>query len=173
MSHGWEKTITWERHWKRGKARVHVPLYCCSAHFHFHLSLDQTRMVLAHPHRPRPCLPVPGRPMMICLRGAGWGDSAGRISGSRAVGVGWQATGCGSAPTEASWCPSDFLSLSLPPEPEDDRTEPDELGIKVGMEGLDREALPTVEGVRDWEGILEKGTFKLSGKIAENIRMWI
>lgn len=33
-------------------------------------------------------LPVPGRPMMICLRGAGWGDSAGRMSGSRAVGVG-------------------------------------------------------------------------------------
>lgn len=90
------------------------------------------------------------------------------MSGSRAVGVGWQATGCGRAPTEeASWCPSDFLSLSLPPEPEEDRTEPDELGIKVGMEGLDRAALPTVEGVRDWEGILEKGGFKLSGKMTK------
>lgn len=84
------------------------------------------------------------------------------------MGVGWQATGCGRAPTEASWCPSDFLSLSLPPEPEDDRTEPNELGIKVGMEGLDRAALPTVEGVRDWEGILEKGIFKLSGKMTKH-----
>lgn len=100
---------------------------------------------------PRPSLPVPGRPMMICLRGAGWGDSAGSMSGSRAVGVGWQATGCGSAPPEASWCPSGFLSLSLPPEPEEDRTELDELGIDPGVEGLDRAAWPTVAGVRDWE----------------------
>lgn len=95
------------------------------------------------------------------------------MSGRRAVGVGWQATGCGRAPTEASWCPSDFLSLSLPPEPEDDRTEPDELGIKVGMEGLARAELPTVEGVRDWEGNLEKGIIKLSSEKTQNTRMWI
>lgn len=87
------------------------------------------------------------------------------------MGVGWQATGCGRAPTEASWCPSDFLSLSLPPEPEDDRTETDELGIKFGMEGLDRAELPTVEGVRDWKDKLEKGIFKLSGEITQTIRM--
>lgn len=78
------------------------------------------------------------------------------MSGSRAVGVGWQATGCGRAPPEASWCPSDFLSLSLPPEPEDDRTVPDELGIELGMEGLDRAACPTVDGVRDWKGTLKR-----------------
>lgn len=101
-------------------------------------------------HSVRPSLPVPGRPMMICLRGAGWGDSAGSMSGSRAVGVGWQATGCGSAPPEASWCPSGFLSLSLPPEPEEDRTEPDDVGIDPGAEELDRAAWPTEAGVRDW-----------------------
>lgn len=116
-------------------------------------SVAQQTLALFPPSRPspRPSLPVPGRPMMICLRGAGWGDSAGSMSGSRAVGVGWQATGCGSAPPEASWWPSGFLSLSLPPEPEDDRTEPDELGIDPRVEGLDRAAWPTVDGVRDWE----------------------
>lgn len=72
------------------------------------------------------------------------------MSGSRAVGVGWQATGCGSAPPEASWCPSGFLSLSLPPEPEEDRrTEPEEVDMDPGVEGLDREVWLTVVGVRD------------------------
>lgn len=96
-------------------------------------------------------LPVPGRPMMICLRGAGWGESAGSIRGRRDVGVGWQATGCGSTPSGGSWCPSGFLSLSLPPEPEDDRTRPDELGMEPGMEEVDRVAWLTADEVRDWE----------------------
>ena len=73
------------------------------------------------------------------------------MSGSRAVGVGWQATGCGSSIPEASWCPSGFLSLSRPPEPEEDRTEPDEADNDPGVEGLDSEVWPTVAGVRDWE----------------------
>lgn len=51
----------------------------------------------------------------------------------------------------ASWCPSGFLSLSLPPEPEEDRTEPDEVDIDPGVEGLEREVWPAVAGVRDWE----------------------
>ena len=70
------------------------------------------------------------------------------MSGSRAVGVGWHATGCGSPHSEASWCPSGFLSRSLPPEPEEDRMEPDEVGM---VEGLDRAAWPIEAGVRDWE----------------------
>lgn len=87
--------------------------------------------------------------MIICLEGAGWADSAGSMRGSRAVGVGWQATGCGSAPAGESWCPSGFLSLSLPPEPEEDKTEPEEVEMEPGVVGLDREVCPTVAGVRD------------------------
>lgn len=95
---------------------------------------------------------MPGRPMMICLRGAGWGVSAGRMRGSRAVGVGWQATGWGRAPPEESWWPSGFLSLSRPPEPEEDRTEAEEEeeGSEPGAEGLDRAVWPPLAGVRDW-----------------------
>lgn len=55
-----------------------------------------------------------------------------------------------------SWCPSGFLSLSLPPEPEEDRPEPDELGINPGVEGLDRAGWPTVDGVRDWVEMLKR-----------------
>lgn len=76
------------------------------------------------------------------------------MSGNSAVGVGWQATGCGSAPPEASWCPSGFLSLSLPPEPEEDRTEPDEVDMDPGVDGLERAEWPAVAGVKDWEETL-------------------
>lgn len=121
---------------------------------------------------PGPSLPVPGRPMMICLRGAGWGDSAGSMSGSRAVGVGWQATGCGSGPPEASWCPSGFLSLSRPPEPDNDRTEPDELGIDAGAEGLDRAAWPPVVGVKDWRRI-KQFFFSICSETHSNNKVYI
>lgn len=87
--------------------------------------------------------------MMICLRGTGWGDSAGSMRGRRDVGVGWQATGCGRIPSGESWCPSGFLSLSLPPEPEEDSTKADELGIEPGMEEVDRVAWLTADEVRD------------------------
>lgn len=72
------------------------------------------------------------------------------MSGSRAVGEGWQATGCGSAPPDVSWCPPGFLSL--PPGPELERMDPEKLETEPGVAGLDKAGWPGTAGVSDWEG---------------------
>ena len=54
----------------------------------------------------------------MSLRGAGWGDSAGRIRGSRAVGEGWQGTGWGRGPPGPSPGPPPPGLRSWPPDPE-------------------------------------------------------
>lgn len=67
------------------------------------------------------------------------------MSGRRAVGVGWHATGCGKAPTVASGCPSGFLSM--PPDPDVERMWPAVVDVEPAAGELEWGAWPA--GVRD------------------------
>lgn len=75
------------------------------------------------------------------------------MRGNRAVGEGWQATGCGREPPPASAWPPGFLSCSFPPEPDIARAGPVLEVDTFKVVEFEWAGCPGATGVNDWEEV--------------------